>query len=220
LAITSSHPFRAYVYNDIVLRFCPAQYVDPVVDPAVSITPLFAPIPSFLLPFFFFLFLHFFFLYIALAVIDPAVSLTPLTAPIPSFLLPPVPSFLVPDDHHFLFPHVPSFILPHVPFFLLLYTVLAVVDPAVSLTPLTAPVPSFLLPLVPYFFLPRVPSILLFYTASAVVDPVVRLRSSDSSSVSASFYAAALAVVDLAVRLTPLPCCFFSSFPSSSFALL
>lgn len=34
VAITSSHPFRAYVYHDIVLRFCPAQYVDPVVDPA------------------------------------------------------------------------------------------------------------------------------------------------------------------------------------------
>jgi len=114
VAITSSHPFRAYVYNDIVLRFCPAQYVDPV--------------------------------------IDPAVSLTPLTAPIPSFLLPPVPSFLVPDDHHFLLPHVPAFILPCVPFFLLLYTVLAVVDPAVSLTPLTAPVPSFLLPLIASFF--------------------------------------------------------------------
>lgn len=36
VAITSSHPLRVYVYNDIVLRFCPAQYVDPVVDPTVS----------------------------------------------------------------------------------------------------------------------------------------------------------------------------------------
>lgn len=34
VAITSSHPLRVYVYDDIVLRFCPAQYVDPVVDPA------------------------------------------------------------------------------------------------------------------------------------------------------------------------------------------
>lgn len=47
VAITSSHPFRAYVYNDIVLRFCPAQYVDPVVDPAVSLAALTAPTPSF-----------------------------------------------------------------------------------------------------------------------------------------------------------------------------
>ena len=39
MAITSSHPLRVYVYNDIVLRFCPAEYVDPVVDPAVSVSP-------------------------------------------------------------------------------------------------------------------------------------------------------------------------------------
>jgi len=90
VAITSSHPLRAYVYNDIVLRFCPAQYVDPVVDPAVSLTP------------------------------------------VPSVLLPRVPSLLL--------PRVPSFLLPCVPSFLLVYT--ALVDPAVSLTPLVAP--SFL----------------------------------------------------------------------------
>ena len=79
VAITSSHPFRAYVYNDIVLRFCPAQYVDPVVDPAVSLTP----VPSLLLPRTASLFL------LHAALVDPAVSLTPLTAPsfLPFFFL-------------------------------------------------------------------------------------------------------------------------------------
>ncbi len=79
MAITSSHPFRAYVYNDIVLRFCPAQYVDPVVDPAVSLTPVpsspLPRVPSFLLSY--------------TASVDPAVSLPPLTAPsfLPSWFL-------------------------------------------------------------------------------------------------------------------------------------
>lgn len=36
VAITSSHPLKVYVYNDIVLRFCPANYVDPVVEPEVG----------------------------------------------------------------------------------------------------------------------------------------------------------------------------------------
>ena len=35
VAVTSSHPLKVYVYNDIVLRFCPAKYVDPVVEPEV-----------------------------------------------------------------------------------------------------------------------------------------------------------------------------------------
>ncbi|KAL3152926.1 Ttll-15p, variant 2 [Trebouxia sp. C0009 RCD-2024] len=33
VAITSSHPLKVYVYNDIVLRFCQAKYIDPVVEP-------------------------------------------------------------------------------------------------------------------------------------------------------------------------------------------
>ena len=126
MAITSSHPFRAYVYNDIVLRFCPAQYVDPVVDPAVSLTPVTAPVPSILLPVepVFFLMFHPSFLLLcpALSVLDPASSFTCLTAPIPSLLLPPVPFFSVPDVPYFLLPHVPSFIFPLVPSFFLLST--------------------------------------------------------------------------------------------------
>ena len=39
VAITSSHPLRVYTYNDIVLRFCPAQYVDPVLEPEVISDP-------------------------------------------------------------------------------------------------------------------------------------------------------------------------------------
>ena len=35
VAVTSSHPLKLYVYNDIVLRFCPANYVDPVIEPEV-----------------------------------------------------------------------------------------------------------------------------------------------------------------------------------------
>lgn len=35
MAITSSHPLKVYVYNDIVLRFCQAKYIDPVVEPEV-----------------------------------------------------------------------------------------------------------------------------------------------------------------------------------------
>ena len=35
VAVTSSHPLKVYIYNDIVLRFCPANYVDPVVEPEV-----------------------------------------------------------------------------------------------------------------------------------------------------------------------------------------
>lgn len=35
VAVTSSHPLKVYVYNDIVLRFCPAMYVDPVNEPEV-----------------------------------------------------------------------------------------------------------------------------------------------------------------------------------------
>lgn len=35
VVITSSHPLKVYVYNDIVLRFCQAKYVDPVVEPEV-----------------------------------------------------------------------------------------------------------------------------------------------------------------------------------------
>ena len=38
VAVTSSHPLKVYVYNDIVLRFCPAEYVDPVVEPEVRTT--------------------------------------------------------------------------------------------------------------------------------------------------------------------------------------
>lgn len=36
VAITSSHPLRIYVYDDIVLRFCPNTYVDPVQQPEVG----------------------------------------------------------------------------------------------------------------------------------------------------------------------------------------